>query len=183
MTVREVVMRAAEELRIVTEVANYFDGVDLRGEEKAKLLLTCFNMVESELALDYLPLTAEEKINSISGQIQYSQLKNAPVRIVQVRNANGEAIEFKLFAQYLQAQKGALTVVYTYTPAEKDIHGDCAFPAHIAGRLMVYGIAAEYAMAMGEFSESALWDKKYKDAIEAAYEMKSGGKMPSRRWA
>ena len=182
MTVREVVMKAAEELRIATEAANYFDGVDMHGEEKAKLLLACFNMVESELALDYLPLTAEEKINSVSGQIQYSQLKNAPVRIVQVRDGKGESIEFKLFAQYLQAQKGALTVVYTYTPGEKAINDDCEFPAHIAGRLMVYGIVAEYTLAMGEFSESALWDKKYKDAIEAAYEMKSGGRMPARRW-
>ncbi len=183
MTVKEVVMLAAEELRIASEVAEYFDGISTVGEEKAKLLLTCFNVVENELALDYLPLTAEEKLNSATGQIHFSQLKNSPVRILQVKNANGVTLDFTLFPKYLKTQKGIVYVSYTYTPATKTIDDESDFAINISSRLIAYGIAAEYTMAMGEFGESSLWDKKYKDAIEAAYQMKSGGKIASRRWA
>ena len=183
MTVREVVMLAAEELRIASEVAEYFDGASAVGKEKAELLLTCFNVVENELALDYVPVHAEEKISSVTGEIQFSQLKNSPVRILQVSNTKGETLEFSLFPKYLKTQKGVVYVSYTYTPATKTINDESDFSMNISSRLMAYGIAAEYAMAMGEFAESSLWDKKYKDAIEAAYQMKSGGKIAARRWA
>lgn len=36
-------------------------------------------------------------------------------------------------------------------------------------RLFAYGIAAEYCLACGLFEEAAVWDKKYKDALTAAY--------------
>ena len=61
MTVKEVVMLAAEELRIATEVAEYFDGESTIGQAKADLLLTCYNLVENELALDYFTLIKEDK--------------------------------------------------------------------------------------------------------------------------
>ena len=84
MTVREVVMLAAEELRIAQEVSDYFDRGSIEGKEKAELLLTCFNLVEDELALDYLPLETEEKLTSNHGQIYFDQLGYAPVRILKV---------------------------------------------------------------------------------------------------
>ena len=183
MTVKEVVLLAAEELRIAKEVQEYFDGVNTNGEEQAKLLLTCFNVVENELALDYLPLKAEEQLTSATGQLQFVLLKNAPVRILQVKNEQGEVLDFKLYSKYLQTQKGKVWITYTYTPAVKKIEDESEFGLQISARLMAYGIAAEYSMAVGEFAESALWDKKYKDAIEAAYQRQSGGKIASRRWA
>ena len=182
MTVREVVMLAAEELRIAQEVSDYFDRGSIEGKEKAELLLTCFNLVEDELALDYLPLETEEKLTSNHGQIYFDQLEYAPVRILKVCDVHGNSLDFKLYSKYLQTQTGAVVISYTYTPPKKGLDDESDFSLHISARLMVYGIAAEYTMAMGEFGEASLWDKKYKDAIEAAYHMKSGGRMASRRW-
>ena len=153
MTVKEVVLLAAEELRIAAEVKAYWDGTNLNGEEKARLLLTCFNMVENELALDYLPLTSEEKLSSSTGQIQFVQLKNAPVRILQVKNAKGEALDFKLYAKYLQTEKRQ-EIVDRITEARS--HGDLSENAEYD--------AARNEQAANEL-EIAELDYKLKNAV------------------
>ena len=96
MTVREIVDLAAEELRIAKEVSEYFNGSSTAGQAKAELLLTCFNLVENELALDYFSLTKEESVNS-SGKVLFSALTYSPVRIVKVTDLSGKALEYALY--------------------------------------------------------------------------------------
>ncbi len=182
MTVKEIVLLAAEELRIQAEVSSYLKTNDSAGKEKTQLLLNCFNLVENELALDYLPLTTTEKVQTSTGQVQFSALKNAPVRILKVENRQGEEVPFTLYPKYLTSEKGELLITYTYTPEPKTIHDESDFSGNVSARLMAFGMAAEYTMAMGEFQESGLWDKKYKDAIAAICPLKTSKKMASRRW-
>ena len=63
------------------------------------------------------------------------------------------------------------------------IEDDSDFSGGVSARLMSYGVASEYSLAVGAFEEAALWDKKYKDAISMLYKRGKGGRMPSRRWA
>ncbi|MBQ8296095.1 MAG: hypothetical protein IJX87_06685 [Clostridia bacterium] len=190
MTVKDVVALAAKELGTYEELESFLAGDTGEateggtGDAKAQvnLLVDCFNLVENELALDYLPLFAEDEIKSNTGTIEFSALKRAAVRIVRVTDQWGNGVKFRLFPSYLKTQPGTVSVRYTYTPEKKSLEDESDYRLHVSERMFAYGIAAEYSLAMGRFEEAAIWDKKYKDSIEAAYRAQPCERIRSRRW-
>lgn len=182
MTVKDIVTLAATQLGIADSVQDVIDGKAGADTKTLTLLVECFNIVENELALDYLPLYAEDEVYSDTGRVEFTELSQAAVRILRVEDEWGNALPFKLFPSYLVGQPGRVKITYTYTPKKKDITGSSEYTLLASERLFSYGIAAEYCVAMGLYEESAVWDKKYKEGIEAAC---SGGKsvrLASRRW-
>ena len=182
MKVKEVVLTAATELGIVDDVRAYIDEGNEKGKKQAELLLECFNLVENELALDYLPLCAEDTVDSASGKISYLMMKYAPVRIIKVTDEWGNSTAFTIFADYLSTQPGRVKISYTYTPNKKKMTDASDFETQVSVRLMSYGVAAEYALATGLFEDAAVWDKKYKEAIKATYTAQPCRRIESRRW-
>ena len=183
ISVKETVREAAQVLGISECVESYLSGEDSEiGQKDTELLVDCFNRVQNELALDYLPLTAEDEFVTATGIISYAHLTNAVTRILCVENGSGESIAFKLFADRLEAQPGKVKVYYAYAPADRDINGFCEYETDVSKRLFVYGMAAEYALIAGENEAASVWDKKYKEAVNAAYKIRPGKKLRSRRW-
>lgn len=184
MTVKEVILTAATELGFKDDVENYFDGqVSDLNKRKSELLLDCFNLVENEVALDYLPLYAEDELYSETGVVEYAAMERSVVRVLRVTDEWGNPVRFTVFPEYIKAQPGKLKVAYTYAPSKKTMDGESDFRVQVSARLLAYGVAAEYALATGLYEESAVWDKKYKDAITAAYKARPSRKLRSRRWA
>ena len=182
MTVKEVVLAAASEIGCRAEVEAYYNNGSTSGEWKAKRLLECFNIVENELALDYLPLYAEERMTTNSGKFYYRNFTHDVVRIIGVTDGYGNAKKYTLYADHLITDGGMTNVFYTYTPKAKEIGDNSDFYLYVSPRLLSYGVAAEYYLMLGLTSEAAIWDKKYKDAIEALYRSKEGAKIAARRW-
>ena len=60
MKVKDIVLVAARTLGIYHGVSAYFEEEDSSLEREANLLLSCFNRVECALALEYVPLYAED---------------------------------------------------------------------------------------------------------------------------
>lgn len=182
MTVKEVVLTAATEVGCREEVEAYYLGTSSTGERKAKLLLACFNLVESGLALDYLPLYATATLNSGTGKVRYDDFSHDVVRITEVTDLKGNALDFTLYSDHLETQAGGIKITYTYTPQKKTIDEDSDFYLYVSPQLLSYGVAAEYCLALGLFEEAAIWDRKYKDSLEMMYHSKPGRKITSRRW-
>lgn len=183
ITVKEAIIATAQVLDLQENVSGYLDGTDTAGKTDAENLLRCFNLVESELALEYLPLYAEEELATQTGAVYYDELSRAPVRVLRVRDEWDNLCSFKLFPDYLKTQSGKLKVCYTYLPETKGLEDSSDFTLQANLRLFICGMAAEYALSCGRFEEAAVWDKKYKDAIAAAYRAKPCKKMRARRWA
>ena len=185
MTVKEIILAAANELGVAGEVEPFVMGesTDTEAGAKVKALLRCFNLVENEVALDYLPLLAEEELLSETGVVYYSSLSREAARVIGVWDEWGNAVPFTLFPDYLKTQPQKVLVRYTYLPREKTLADESDFTLNASVRLFAYGVAAEYALASGLFQEAAIWEKKYKDAIKAAYSSKPARRIRSRRWA
>ena len=183
MTVKEILLAAAMQLNVLDEVEAYLSNNSKNGEEQAKALLRCFNLVENEVALDYLPLLAEEEIETETGVIYYSSLSREAARVIGVWDEWGNKAPFTLFPDYLKTQPQKVLVRYTYLPKEKSFKDESDFSVQASVHLFAYGVAAEYALASGLFEEAAVWDKKYKEAIKAAYSAKPSRHIQSRRWA
>jgi hypothetical protein len=181
MTVLECVLAAASEIGIGEEVLRYTQG-EAGGEKMVSNLVRCFNLVENQLALDYLPLFAEDEFYSETGVIDFSSLTKSPIRIVKVRDAVGQDLKFTLFPAYLKPEVGKVIVRYSYAPKEKTLQDSSDFLLYASVRLFAYGMAAEYFTASGLYEEAAVWNVKYKDAIKAAYQQSPNRKIKTRRW-
>lgn len=207
MKVKNIMKKAASLLGNADALTDYLNGVSNEGAKQAELLLNCFNFVENELALDYLPLIKKERYTPQGGKIFYSQFSSSVVRILDVENESGEKVDFKLFAAYMEVDATVANVRYAYTPAEKTMDGESDYKLAASERLLAFGMAAEYLAALGLLEEASVWDKKYKEGIQAALEWEqkfeaetekepegagqgtgtqpfttSAGSMPSRRW-
>ena len=120
-------------------------------------LLDCFNLVQNELALNYLPLYATHTCNS--NVVFYDDFKHNPVRIV------GCNCKFKIYPTYIESKDTIMSVQYAYTPDVQGLYDECHYGTDVLDCL-VYGIIAEYLLSQGFYEMSAMWDKKYKKQIE-----------------
>lgn len=182
MKVKEIVLAAANALGLEEGVALYFAGSDTSFQREGERLLECFNLVENELALDYLPLYAEDVFETKTGRLEFAAFKFAPVRIVRVMNQEGESVRFSVFPEYVKTEVGKWTVRYTYTPETKLIGGESDYVLQVSQRLLVYGVLAEYCLGEGMFEEATIWDKKYKEAVKCACKSIPCTRLKSRRW-
>ena len=63
ISVKEAVRAAGRALGIDDGIEAYFEDSESNlGERDVKILVDCFNRVENDLAIEYLPLTAEETV-------------------------------------------------------------------------------------------------------------------------
>ena len=182
MKVRELVEMAARLLGILDGVVAYFDDDERTLEHESELLVNCFNMVESMVALDYLPLYAEDELRTATGQLEFSSFTYAPVRILKVTDTDGNSLPYTLTPKYIKTQTGIVKVTYAYTPNKKNIGGESDFALMGAKHLFVYGMLAEFCLAEGRFEEASAWDKKFKESIECVFHTRACQRLSSRRW-
>ena len=178
MKVREVLEFAAELLGLGDGNGGGFDCASPLGEK----LLEKFLAVENEVALDYLPLVAEDEIVSETGVVFFSELTKKATRILKISGESGENVPFAIYPQYVKTQPSKMVVRYAYTPSEKGIDDEVEAQACVSVRLLAYGVASEYCLGEGLYSEASVWEGKYKKALLAAYKITPNRVVSSRRW-
>ncbi|MBQ8428205.1 MAG: hypothetical protein IJX18_03005 [Clostridia bacterium] len=183
MKVNEMIIAAAELIgdNAATAVKTYLES-GAGDEALTNELLRCFNVIEHELAVDFLPIKTEETVETDTGAIVYNALSKKAVQIVKVLDEWGMAVRYDTYGEYLKTRVGKVTVVYTYEPEEKSLGGESDFQRVASKRLFAYGMAAEYCLKAGLYDEAAVWDKKYKEAVEAAYKQSPGKNIRRRLW-
>ena len=183
ISVRSAVRAAAQMLGVADGVEAHLLGEETEaGKRDTELLLECFNRVENELALDYLPLLAQDEKNAQGGRVSYAELSYPAARILRVEDVDGKALKYKLFPDHLQTSAGTVKVTYAYSPAQKSLDEESDYQTGVSERLFAYGMAAEYSLAEGELEGARAWDKKYREGIAAAYRVQAGKQIRSRRW-
>ncbi len=182
MTVKEIVLLAAKIIGIGEGVEAYFDGESNEMKRQAERLVASFHLAECSLALDYVPLHAEDEVYAMSGRVEFSMLTNAPVRILGVADTYGNPLAYTLYSTYVKTEAGLVKVHYTYTPKEKDIDEESDFQFGSTDSILAYGTLAEYCLGEGMTVEAAEWDRKWKDLIATMYHTAQCKRLSSRRW-
>lgn len=149
-------------------------------------LLRCFNLVENEIALDYFPLTREQRLCAPNGVIPLHRLRETPVGVLGVEDAEGRKLSFEVHPAAIRLPayggRGRVTVRYTYSPREKCLMGDSDFSGRISARLLALGVTCEFCLSHGSFAEAATWEKKYREALRAANIVRKRLSVRARRW-
>lgn len=160
MKVREVIQLSAELL-----------GIELT-EENTNLLLHCCNLVENELATDYIPLRTVDKVLIKDNKIKYTDLKNKAYKILKVLDYQNDEVKYRIYPEYLKLKKNYngyyFFVRYSYMPAEKKIGDNCEYDGRME-QVLKYGVCAEYCFMQGDYETASVFNEKYKRAIQERY--------------
>ena len=182
MKVKDIVLTAAGLLGIAQEVRGYIDGEGNGGKANTESLLQAFNLIEGELALDYLPLLAEEIVAVEDGSVAYKKLSKTLARIIAVRDESGKDVRFTLLPTQLRVDEKRVKVEYAYLPESKDLDGETDYESRASVGLIAYGVAAAYCAARGLYAEAEFWDKKYKACLARICGKSRGGRIRGRTW-
>lgn len=183
MKVKEVLEWTAVELGVCDTVKAYLNGESTDvGEKETSRLVTAYNLVENELALDYFPLIKAETFENADGEILFAGFANDPVRILRVKAfESGEEVPFTLYADRL-AVEGKVIVEYRYVPNEKGVDDACEIGERVNKHMLVYGTLGNYLASVGEYAQASVWEKKYKEAMVLAQGISKAKAIGSRRW-
>ena len=183
MTIKDIVKSAATFLNL-TNVTSYLDSSsagDTATLNAVDSLTRLSNLVISELAASYLPMTCAETLDATDGKIIFSELTHNVTRIVSVKNKFGHDAEFRLYPEYIKVFGGEYTVEYEYAPENYGLNDTTGFKNDVTAALLGYGVAAEYCVTQGRFEEAILWRKRYTAGVERVALPKSA-KMKGRCW-
>ncbi len=187
MTIKviDTIRLAAQMLGVDEELNAYEIGDDTEtGERVFKKLLQCFQTVENEIALDYIPLTEELEIVTATGIVGYANFHHSPASILSVEDGEGNSLRYHIYSDhiYVENARGKARIIYSYAPSEKTEEGVSEHTLPVSKRLIAYGMAAEYSLAMGELTAANAWSVKYKEALRAAQKLPAPKRIESRRW-
>ena len=184
MKVKKFVLEAAKLLGLDETVGEYVNEGYGSGKEETEKLVSCFNLVETDLALNYMPLLDKVLFTVGEGRIFFDDFPQTPLRVSAVTNKKGLRLPFQLFPTeiHVDEDEKEVWVSYAYLPEEKGLMGDSDYLTGVSVALMAYGMAAEYCTMRGLYTEAAVWSKKYKESIAKSYTLKRGGRMQSRKW-
>ena len=189
MTVKEVVALAAGCLNredLAAALDKNQNAWTAEEAEELKALLRCYNFVESEIALDYCPLKREETVSVVGNKISYSSLSRTPFRIRKVV-CGGSLARFSAYPDYIvvtDGWSGNAKVTYDSIPNAKAVFTSVSdfTGTSVTAQVMACGIAAQYCLVNGENNRSALWQRKFRDALKGANLFRRTVRVRSRRW-
>lgn len=185
MTVKEVLALAAEHLGradLLKELEALPENTAPKGELAS--LVRCYNLVENELSVDYLPLKAEEVLEAEEHMVAWSSFSYAPAGVRSVLRMGGEtAFEPRKEGLYLPSvASGRVRVRYCYSPEPKGIDDEGELGGRVTARLLSFGVAREFCLSRGMFEEAKLWDSRYQDAVRAVGLPRRALSVRPRRW-
>ena len=161
MTVKEIIEKSAGLL-----------GVEPT-KENTENFVRCYNLIENELAVDYFPLRAVDKVLIKDNKIKYDELQRKAFRIMGVYDCNNKELKYKLYPKHIGFSKKEngkqCLVVYCYIPEAKTIDGISEFDKGMFEEVFKYGICEEYCLMQGDFETASVFNEKYKKAIQERY--------------
>lgn len=182
MTVKEVIIDVLDRLdkkdlkeKLMAENSEFTDEEN----DFITKLISFFDLVQDEVATEYIPLIHKEKVRSEYGKFSLNSLEKTPVYVLSIKNENGEKIKYKICGKELLFL-GNGEIEYCYSPNNAAIDGNVEIL--LPKRAIVYAVLREYYLAEELLQESSFYEDKFKNSL-LIFSRKHGEiKMPARLW-
>ena len=184
MKVKEVLAEAArligdDELKKYLTSTTAAANAELNG--KTESLLSCYNAILHETAVNYLPIRATVIVGE--GRTDFSALGFSVLGVEGVFGADGEDVSYKVFPTHLVAAGGAAMAVIDIVPDEAALTDDFAYDGTRIGKtVFACGVASEYCLISGRYSEAENFNKKYCYGVEFAPAKRGRIMRAAKRW-
>ena len=149
-------------------------------QEMINKFLQCFNLINNEVASEFVPIKKVEQIEVVNGKISFTQFSNKPFKILYVKNSLGKKIRYKVFDDYIFAFCKKAIVCYSVLPEKLTIDDD--FESFLPERIYAYGVAREFCFLKTKFDDADIWEDRFKNSLELLCRKSSCSRLPRRRW-
>ncbi len=143
-------------------------------------LVKCFNLVNSEIASEFVPIKKVEQFDVENGRIAFSKFTSSPYKILYVKNSFGRKVRFKVFQDHIFALCKKAVVVYSTLPASQTINDEVE--SFLPERIYAYGVAREYLFMQGKFDDAEIFEERFKNSLEYICRQTPHARLPRRRW-
>ncbi len=179
-------------LKIVSRLINRKDilsylnlgyTVDSAVTDDVNALVDLYNVVAEEISTIYTKIIYTQKLTVTGGVLKYTQFTYNPVKILSVKDANGNDVKCTILPTELRTDVSRITVEYTYVPVKRKLDEASDFAnTPIKERVIAYGVATEFCLIKGAYEEGAMWHDKYTSALKNSLAKKSANKIKGRVW-
>ena len=182
MLVKDVIKLASDFTENETLSAKIEKGTELSDDENqvANELEKCFNLVNNEIASEFVPIKKIEQVEVSNGKILFSAFSSKPFKILYVKNSLGRKIKYKVFSDYIFALCKKAIVCYSTLPENLTINDE--FETFLPERIYAYGVAREYYFLKTKFDDADIWEERFKNSLEILCRKSSCHRLPRRRW-
>lgn len=186
MKVKEIIAFACSfigEQEIVKKLTST-EAVSLTDKEQEKVdtLVRCFNLVNQEIASDYLPFLYTEEIDIDNSILNYADLDKTIINVYAVKGTFNRNVKYKAYTNYIQIFGKAKSITYSYLPDKSELDDDVEFFNGLSARNYAYGIASEYLLCDGLSEDAEIWEERFKESLFVLSRKRSELKLPARRW-
>ena len=180
MNVKEVLKIACEFIGLdeIKEAMDYPLSATEEQTEIINKLLKCFNLVQEEIATEFLPLTFKQEI-SATENIYFSLLEKNVLRVLSVKK-DKKTLPFKVFPDHVAFNGSATEITYNYIPEEVEIDDNILYL--VPTRIYAYGIAREYFVFEGLIDKASMFENRFKNSISALLVKDKNLILPKRTW-
>ena len=161
-----------------TEAVSYTD----REQEKLDLMVQCFNLVNQEIASDFLTFLTKEEIDVKNSILNFSELEKTVVNVYEVKNRFGTSLRFKLFPNCLEINGHAKSIVYSYLPDDKVLTDNVEMLNGLSARVYPYGVASEFLLIDGLSEDAEIWEERFKESLFVLSRKRGEHVLPRRSW-
>lgn len=149
-------------------------------QEKLDVMLKCFNLVNQEIATDYIPLLLKEEVSE--EKILFSSLSKTLVNVYEVKNRFGMNLKFKLYPDYVEVEGKPKTIIYSFLPENLTLEDNVDCNPRINARVYAYGIASEFLLIYGISENAEIWEERFKTSLFILNKKNNPSVLPKRRW-
>ncbi len=184
MTVKDIIKLVCDfvgEKEIYSKLTNGED-LDSIEQEKVDLMVRCFNLVNQEIASDYLPLLTKEVVDCKGSILNFSTLSKDCIQIFGIKNRFGINLRFRVFDSFVEVAGVPKVVTYSYFPSELSISSEIETPLGVSARVYAYGVVSEYLLIYGVSEDAEIWENRYKESLFMLSRKNGEHTLPKRRW-
>lgn len=186
MTVKDIIKIVCEFVgeREILKKLNQTESVTFseREQEKLNIMTNAFNLVNQEIASDYLPYLVKENICVDNSTLNFSTLSKTVINIYEVKTRLGSNLKFKVFPEFVEIYGRARSIIYSALPEDLTIDGQVELYAGLSGRIFAYGVASEYLLIEGLGEEAEIWEERFKESLFMLSRKRGEHIMPRRSW-
>jgi hypothetical protein len=186
MTVKEIIKLVCEfigEKELLAKLKSTEEvSFTTREQEKLDTLVDCFNLVNQEIASDYLPFMTKEDVVANGGVLNFADLSKVVINIYEVKNRFGMNLKFKVFPSFIEINGKAKSVVYSFLPTDLTLESDVEMMCGLSARIYAYGVASEYLLVDGVSEDAEIWEERFKESLFVLGRKRGEHLMPKRTW-
>lgn len=159
---------------------------DIDPEESSKkldVLISCANMIYTELTDEYAELRHKETVSAPDGTIAFGDLAKNCKSVVRVTK-NGIKVPFKVFPAYIECGTGGeLCVEYIYHPEQlASVNDEVVLPPEYTARSLSSGVASEYFYRTGLAEEALFYKNRYDNTVLNLSRKRNSFRLKNRRF-